>query len=212
MRLKCSLANVKHNPVCLWSLLRVWNQAQAPASLAEPAAQWIHLRCMFLREQMSLFVLLCVMIHCLCTGFEFRHVSRCIWVSKCVTTCLRVPLDLYINQSGFNALGWALASHYTGSITNRTFSVPVSTNLSLLSPFVRDLSLSFSQTAPPPYLPTACCNHSLLSHALMSVFLLFFPLSYLSHASVLPPPVSFRSLRSPPCWLHIVSFFAPLHS
>lgn len=32
----------------------------------------------------------------------------------------------------------------------------------------------------------------------------FFPLSYLSLSSVLPPPGSSRSLRSPPCWLHIV--------
>lgn len=66
MSLKCSLANIKHNPVCLWSLLRVWKRAhRAAASLAEPTAAPIHSRCMFVREQMSLFVLLCAMIHCL---------------------------------------------------------------------------------------------------------------------------------------------------
>lgn len=77
---KCSLANIKHNPVCLWSLLRVWNQAHqaAAASLAEPTAARIHSQCILVCEQMSLFVLLCVMIHCLCAGFEFGHVSRCI--------------------------------------------------------------------------------------------------------------------------------------
>lgn len=76
---KCSLANIKHNPVCLWSPSRVWNQAhQAAASLAEPAAARIHSLCMFVCEQMSLFVLLFAMIHCLCAGFEFGHVSRCI--------------------------------------------------------------------------------------------------------------------------------------
>lgn len=42
-------------------------------------------------------------------------------------------LDLYINQSSFNALGPALPSYYNGSIDNHTLSVPVSTNLSLFS-------------------------------------------------------------------------------
>lgn len=144
------------------------------------------------------------------TVFEFGYASRCIWGSKRVSACLRALLDLYINRSGFTALGRALASHYDGSLASHTLSMPcLHQSLSSLSPFTRDLSLSFSPTAPLPYLPTGCCNHSLLSHALLSISLLFFPLSYLSLASVLPPPVYSRSLRSPPYWLHIVSFFSP---
>lgn len=84
----------------------------------------------------------------------------------------------------FPSAGQALPSHYNGSRTNHSLRLSVSTNLTL---FTCDLSLSFSQTAPLPYMPTVRLNHFLLSHVLylpcspVNLPLIFSPLSYLSH-------------------------------
>lgn len=64
--------------------------------------------------------------------------------------------------------GRALPSHYSGSTANHRLSVCLSRLISLFSfpSSTGDLSLSFSPTAPLPYLPAVGLNHSLLWHAL----------------------------------------------
>lgn len=134
----------------------------------------------------------------------FMHVHACVWVC----------LDLYINQQGlmlFPSAGWALPSHYTGSRTNHRLRVSVSPNLSLFSLLSLVIFLFHSlrqlpsPTCPQSTLITFSSHMYSISLALLSISLLFFSPSYLSQSSVLPPPVSSHSLRSPPCWLHIVS-------
>lgn len=64
--------------------------------------------------------------------------------------------------------GRALPSHYSGSTANHRLSVCLSRLISLFSfpSSTGDLSLSFSPTAPLPYLPAVGLNHFLLWHVL----------------------------------------------
>lgn len=134
-----------------------------------------------------------------------------IWVFICFHTCTRVCycLDLYINQQGlmlFHSAGRALPSHYAGSRTNHRLCVSVSHNLclfSLLSLVIflfHSLRQLPSSSNPQSTLITFSSHLYSISLSLLSIFLLcFFSPFYLSYSSVLPPPVSSHSLRSPPC-------------
>lgn len=148
----------------------------------------------------------CIIIYCI----VFVFVSAFILVLGHAHACL----DLRRNQQSlmlFPSIGWALPSHYTGSTTNQRLGVSVSHNLPLFSLLslvifllhsVRQLP---SPSDPQSTLITFSSRVYSISFALLSISLLvFFSLSYLSHSSVLPPPVCSYSLRSPPYWLHIV--------
>lgn len=118
-------------------------------------------------------------------------------------------LDLYINQSCLNALGPALLSHYNGSIANHTLSMPLSLSLSLFSLLSLLIFLFILSDSSPPYLPTGCCNHSLFSHALLSISLLFFP-SPTCHSrlsSLLLSPLIRSGLHLADCTLFLSLFF-----
>lgn len=104
----------------------------------------------------------------------------------------------------FPSAGRALPSHYIGSRTNHRLCVSVSPNLSLFSLLSLVIFLFHSlrqlpsPTGPQSTLITfSSCMYS-ISLALLSILGFFSP-SYLSQSSVLPPPVSSHSLRSPPC-------------
>lgn len=145
----------------------------------------------------------------------FGHTSTCILISAhaCVWVCL--CWDLYINQQGlilFPSVGRALPSHYTGSRTNHRLCVSVSPNLSLFSLLSLVIFLFHSlrqlpsPTGPQSTLITFSSSMYSISLALLSISpLVFFFLPSICHTPALPPPVSSHSLRSPTCWLHIVS-------
>lgn len=180
--------------------------------------------CMFVYRHkcLSLFSLVCVYNNSLylfvfvsAVILVFGHASSYLLMRVRVCVCACLCLDLYINQQClmlFPSTGWALPSHYTGSTTNHRLCESVSHNLPLFSLLslvifllhsVRQLP---SPTDPQSTLITFSSRMYSISHALLSISLLFFfsLFLYLSHSSVLPPPVSSYSLRSPPYWLHIV--------
>lgn len=145
----------------------------------------------------------------------FEHSSTCVLVLISVYTCLCTSVFRSIyKQKGlmlFLSVGRALPSHYTGSRTNHRLCVSVSPNLSpfsLLSLVIflfHSLRQLPSSTGPQSTLITfSFCMHS-ISLAALSIFPgFFFSSSYLSNSPVLPYPL--YSVRSPPCWLHIVSY------
>lgn len=103
-----------------------------------------------------------------------------------------------------------------------TVSVCLSQLISLFSfsSSTRDLSLSFSQTAPLPYLPTVCLNHFLLWHVLyLPCSPVNLPLTFLppppphSVTLVCPPSSCLLSFSQVPtftdCTLFPSSFFVP---
>lgn len=132
--------------------------------------------------------------------------------TTCIHTCWCMCMSVFVfqifseNQKDlmlFPSSGRALPSHYTGSRTNHRLRVSVSPNLSLFSL----LSLVIFLFHSLRQLPSPTCPQSTLITFFSCVYFisLFFPPSYLSHSSILPPLVSSHSLRSSPCWLHIVS-------
>lgn len=144
----------------------------------------------------------------------FEHSSTCVLVLISVYTCLCTSVFRSIyKQKGlmlFLSVGQALPSHYTGSRTNHRLCVSVSPNLSpfsLLSLVIflfHSLRQLPSSTGPQSTLITfSFCMHSISLAALsISPDFFFFLLSV--KLPVLPYPL--YSVRSPPCWLHIVSY------
>lgn len=130
-----------------------------------------------------------------------------------------VFLDLYINQPGsmlFPSAGQALPSHYSGSRTNHSLRLSVSTNLTLFSLlslvifFFHSLRQLPSPSCPQSALITFSSRMYSISLALLSISLSFppSPICHTSLSSILLSPLILSGLHLADCTLF--SFF--LHS
>lgn len=164
-------------------------------------------------------------IHCLCFrccvptiiySFCLSFCQLCVWTAVYVYTCVCVFMNVFrsiYKPARFNALlqHWPSITISLQRLQDQSQTLRVClplVSLFSLSPFTHDLSLSFSQTAPLPYLPTVRLNHFLLSHVLyllrsaVNLPLIFLPLLSVTRlSSLLLSPLILSGLHLADCTL-----------